>query len=220
MKTLVIVSHPQLGGSQTQSFLKEVAVPLPDVQWWPLTDGPIDVSAAQQAVRSADRIVFQFPLYWYSAPASLWAWLDAVWSGGFAYDETGGRLTGKSLGLVVNFGQRPDDYTLGGRVGQPVEAFLAPFAALAKRTGMTLMRPLLIAQFERQSLAEHQQLTTRYAQYLQLTDPFNRVAQAAWFAAGLTTRNQDLMADTLEAAQADLTQLRRTVRELRQGEDD
>lgn len=220
MRTLVIVSHPQIAGSQTQSFLGEVARPLPDVTWQALTDAPIDVAAARAAVSEADRIIFQFPLYWYSAPASLWTWLDQVLAEGFAYNEEGGQLIGKSLGLVVNYGQRPDDYTLGGAVGRPVTDYLVPFAAIAKRTGMTLLRPLLIAQFERQTLAEHQMLAVSYAQYLQLDDPSDTTAQAAWFAAQLAARGDDLMADTLLTSQDELQRLRQTVHELRMGETD
>ena len=80
LKTLVIVSHPDIEKSNTQQFLKASAATLSQVAWHHLdVNLPFDVPAEQHAIQAADRIVFQFPLYWYMAPASLHQWLTEVW---------------------------------------------------------------------------------------------------------------------------------------------
>ncbi len=105
---------------------------------------PFDVTAEQQAITSADRLIFQFPLYWYMAPASLHQWLTDVWLKQFVYDARGGLLHGKSLGFVVTFSQPATAYQLGGSVGFSISQFLTPYAALAAKTGLTLLPPLTL----------------------------------------------------------------------------
>lgn len=221
MHTLIVVAHQNLAGSNTQSFLKETAALVPDATWLELGEQPLtvaEITAAQAQVRAADRIVLQFPLYWYSAPAKMWAWLEQVWVRGVVYDDDGGLLTAKTLGLVVNFGHPLRDYRLGGREGLTVDALLAPFAALARKTGLQMLPPLLIAEFARMTEQEHADLLVHYQQYLSLPRPDSQRQQAEWFAEQLSARGADLMADTLTDLQDESTQLHQTVRELRAGE--
>jgi len=44
-----------------------------------------------------DRIVLQFPMYWYSMPPLLKKWLDDVLTYNFAYGSKGDKLKGKDL---------------------------------------------------------------------------------------------------------------------------
>ena len=93
LKTLVVVSHPNIEKSDTQQFLKASAASLSQVVWHHLDANlPFDVAAEQQMIQEADRIVLQFPLYWYMAPASLHQWLTEVWVKQFVYDAHGGLL--------------------------------------------------------------------------------------------------------------------------------
>ncbi|RXL71629.1 flavodoxin family protein, partial [Citrobacter sp. AAK_AS5] len=52
-------------------------------------DGVIDVAAEQALVRAHDRIVFQFPLFWFSMPPLLKVWFDQVLGYGFVYGPGG-----------------------------------------------------------------------------------------------------------------------------------
>jgi Putative NADPH-quinone reductase (modulator of drug activity B) len=68
LKTLVIVSHPEINNSQTQQFLLQGAK-LQDVTWHHVEEiSDLDVAQEQALLRENDRIIFQFPLYWYAAP--------------------------------------------------------------------------------------------------------------------------------------------------------
>ena len=107
MQTLIIVSHPTLADSNLQRFLWE-SLPAEGVTWHHLEavypDGQVDREAEQQQLLQYDRIIFQFPFYWYSSPALLKQWQDVVLADDFAYGTDGGRLSGKEFGLVLALG--------------------------------------------------------------------------------------------------------------------
>ena len=71
-KPLVVVGHPELADSVTQAFLKAAGGQL--ATWHELTP-PFDPPAERALLWAADRIILQFPLYWYSAPAIVADWL-------------------------------------------------------------------------------------------------------------------------------------------------
>ncbi|WP_164848034.1 NAD(P)H-dependent oxidoreductase [Lacticaseibacillus hulanensis] len=223
MQTLIVVAHPNIARSNTQSFFKETAAQVPESTWHELTDcdySPAEVASEQALILAADRIVLQFPLYWYSAPAQLWAWLDAVWQRGVVYDDTGGLLRGKELAVVVSFSHPLTDYRLGARENVTVDTLLAPFAAIARKTGMTMLTPLLVPEFARMTEQARAELFTVYQQYLTLDQPTSRRKQAQWFEAELAKRGDALLADTMSDINADMTQLHQTVADLRTGEVD
>ena len=69
-------------------------------------DFQINVAEGQQLAAEADRIVLQFPMYWYSSPALLKQWEDAVLTYAWAYGSTGTALHGKDL-LVADVRLHP-----------------------------------------------------------------------------------------------------------------
>ena len=82
MKTLVLVFHPDMSASRANRSLAAKAETLSgDVtvryvyDLYP--DQKVDVATEQAALEAADRVVLQFPMYWYSTPALLKQWLDA-----------------------------------------------------------------------------------------------------------------------------------------------
>lgn len=165
MKTVVIVSHPNIASSSTQQFLKEAAAE-PDVTWHVLTDQPLDITAEQALVRDADRLIFQFPLYWYSAPASLKAWEDTVLTRSFTYPSVGGALVGKELGLVISLGQPAAHYAAGAPEQFSVSQLTTPYQALAHRLGMTWLPSFVVDQFGYQTETEKMHLLVDYQRYL------------------------------------------------------
>jgi putative NADPH-quinone reductase len=208
MKTLIVVGHPDLDGSSTQAFLQASAAVVSTAQWHPLT---LNVAAERQALSAAERIVLQFPLYWYAAPAMVQEWLATVWTTSFAQ-----QLAGKSLGVVVSLGRPLRDFHPGGAVGVSLDALLSPFAALAQTAKMTLLPPLAIAQFAYQIDAQRARLLVQYQQYLGLTVPSSFSAQAAWWQTQLAQQPQAaLLAETLATRQARLESLRATLAEVK-----
>ena len=82
MKTLVILAHPNIEASRVNRRLIEEVRKHSEITVHELYssyhDWVIDVPREQVLLESHDRIVFQFPLYWYSTPPLLKKWQDDV----------------------------------------------------------------------------------------------------------------------------------------------
>jgi len=125
MTTLVLVSHPELADSSTQQFLK-ASLPKSAIIWEHIeSKSTIDIEKEQRQLRQADRIILQFPLYWYSAPAGLKQWEDTVLTRNFVYGDHRYPLAGKSLGLVVSTGMPAAAFQRGGAEGFSLEEAFA-----------------------------------------------------------------------------------------------
>ena len=102
----------------------------------------IDVEREQQDLLDHDRIVLQFPFFWYSSPALLKLWLDTVLTYGFAFGpEDKIQLRGKDLLLVVSVGGPYDSYVPGGYNNFSVTEFLRPFQQTAFLCRMNYITP-------------------------------------------------------------------------------
>ena len=75
---------------------------------------PDDIKTEQNYIRSADTLIFIFPIWWSSMPAMLKGYIDRVLSLKFAYDITAdgvvGLLKGKKTFIVSTTGASKEDY--------------------------------------------------------------------------------------------------------------
>lgn len=55
---------------------------------------PADVLREQARIDRADALVVLFPIYWWGMPALLKGWIDRVFTRGWAFDDSGGKLRG------------------------------------------------------------------------------------------------------------------------------
>lgn len=115
-KTLVIVVHPCIDKSAANKrWMEELAKYQNNFDIHALydeyPDEKIDIRREQQLIEQYDNIVFQFPLYWYSSPHLLKKWLDEVFTYGWAYGNTGGKLKGKNFALAISLGGSEDYYS-------------------------------------------------------------------------------------------------------------
>ncbi|HLO12004.1 MAG TPA: NAD(P)H-dependent oxidoreductase [Pseudoneobacillus sp.] len=81
--------------------LSDVAVPKNP------NDVPEDIKMEREKVEWADYIIFQFPMWWTSAPAIVKGWFDRVFAAGFAYGPgvyNHGNLKGKKAMLSFTTG--------------------------------------------------------------------------------------------------------------------
>lgn len=213
MKTLVIVSHPDIDESATQSFLK-ASFPKDDQVIWHKVKSNLDIQSERQLLLENDRIVFQFPLYWYSAPASLKKWMDDVLDGDFVF---AGRypLADKELGIVVSTGIAEKQFKAGGKEKFSISEMLKPFEMSAQKLRMKYMKPLVISQFEYFAENQKQGLVVKYQQYLQQSkDSFDD--KLDWFIKELQKRDQELLAETLQTKKAELNVLSWQVKTMRE----
>ena len=115
-KTLVIVVHPTLSTSTINKAWSEAACGHATLHFlydaYP-NGASFDIAAEQALIEAHDRIVFQFPLYWYAAPYLLKKWLDEVITYGWAYGEGGDKMEGKELAVAVSCGGKKEEFLTG-----------------------------------------------------------------------------------------------------------
>lgn len=155
MKILNLVFHPNLIESRVNRVWKEqletsgkVATSRDLYSEYP--DFQIDVAYEQQLLSNHDRIVFQFPFYWYSSPPLLKKWLDDVLTYGFAYGSTGNKLKGKDLQLIVSVGGE-EKYYCGFDIYATIHELLRPFQLTANLCQMNYMLPVWMYEADKAS---------------------------------------------------------------------
>ena len=94
-------------------------------------------------MEGSDRIVLQFPMYWYSSPALVKQWEDDVLTYGWAYGPAGTALHGKELALAVSPGGPAAGYTHAGSVHYELHELLRPFQATSDLIGTRFAVPFL-----------------------------------------------------------------------------
>lgn len=138
MKNLLILAHPSLNQSFSNKKIVDGLRSTPNLKIKDLyAEYPnfnINVEKEQADLLVHDRIIFQFPLYWYSTPALLKEWQDVVLAYGFAYSFTNSedyKLKGKKLMLSVTALGSMDAYQTSGKNRFTTEELLRPLAQTA-----------------------------------------------------------------------------------------
>lgn len=144
MKTLVIAAHPSMGSSSiNKTWVERLRQEEGEITVHELyaayPDGKIDIEREQQLLLQHDRIVFQFPFYWYSSPSLLKEWQDVVLSYGWAYGSQGTNLHGKEFMLAISTGGPEAAYQAGGYNQYSMSELTKPFQAMANLTGMRFL---------------------------------------------------------------------------------
>lgn len=178
MKTIVIVAYPQVANSATSAFLKAAATANDQVVWHELQVS-FDLAAEQELLSQADRIIFQFPMYWYSAPAILKQWLDEVWNAKLVSQYL---VKGRELGIVTTVAHPASAFQPGASQQYTIAEILRPFEALAHSLGLKYLPAFPIYQFDQQSDIQRQLLFIRYQQYLTAPDFQHFANRVQWFA--------------------------------------
>jgi glutathione-regulated potassium-efflux system ancillary protein KefG len=158
MKTLVLVAHPVMEISRVNTTWAAAFAECPDVTVRDLTalypEFDIDVIEEQKLLLEHDRIIFQFPFYWYSSPAILKHWQDLVLAQGFAYAGAH-RLEGKEFMVATSIGAKDSDYRAGGHNHFSVDELLRPFQQTVNYIRGRYLTPFL---FYRSIAAEDSEL--------------------------------------------------------------
>lgn len=169
-KTLVILVHPNLEQSRVNRRLAAAAAGLGSVTVHDLyrhyPDFRVDVEKEQELLLAHERVVFQFPFYWYSAPALLKQWFDEVLTYGWAYGSGGDKLHGKEFGLALSTGGPQEAYQAGGYNRYAISELTKPFQATSNLIGMRFL-PSFVLNGVRTLPEEQLELAAgRYAEYL------------------------------------------------------
>ena len=147
-KILIQFAHPALEKSRIHATLIRTIKGMPGVtindlyEMYP--DLNIDADREQALLLQHDIIIFQHPVYWYSAPAIIKQWQDLVLEHGWAYGHTGKALLGKWTANAVSMGGQKEAYLPTGHHGYTLNEFLLPFRQTARLCNMTYMPPFVI----------------------------------------------------------------------------
>lgn len=146
MRIMNLVFHPDLQGSRVNRLWKEQLEESGKVSssrdlYAEYPDFKIDVEREQELLLAHDRIIFQFPFYWYSCPPLLKKWLDDVLTYGFAYGSTGDKLKGKDLQVITSAGGE-EKYYSGFDIYATIYDLLRPFQLTANLCQMNYMLPV------------------------------------------------------------------------------
>lgn len=230
LKTLVIVSHPEINNSQTQQFLMQGAK-MQDVTWHHVEElAEIDVAKEQALLKENDRIIFQFPLYWYAAPEGLKHWEDEVLTRNFVYGDGDDNLSDKEFGIVVSTGMPLKEFRRGGSENITIDQIMAPYYAIADRAKMNILPTFTIAQFQYMDEQQQMQLLIDYQRFLTQKYPDTLNNRQEWFEQEFTDRFKNFndtnctecetVLNTFIQRREDLEQLKSTISLIKQGEDE
>ncbi len=139
MKILVICAHPNLDNSRVNlRWLKELENNQ-DITVHVLSreypDEKFDIEREKALLLKHERIVFQFPLYWYGSPAILKRWQESVLEYGWAYGPGGDKLKDKEFLMAVSTGGPASSYQAGGYNYYTISELLRPFQAMCNLIG-------------------------------------------------------------------------------------
>ncbi len=136
---LVVVAHPDLGKSRiNRSWVDHLRLHSGKVTVHELykayPDGKIDVATEQKLLEAHDRIILQFPMFWFSTPSLLKQWLDEVLAYGWAFGPGGDKLEGKEVGVAVSTGGPALAYQAGAQNQFTLSELLRPLQMTAQYT--------------------------------------------------------------------------------------
>lgn len=147
-RILINFAHPRYESSVANQVMVSAIKDLEGITFNDLyeeyPDYLIDVKKEQELLLSHDIIVFQHPLYWYSAPALLKEWQDLVLEAGFAYGDNGYQLENKYWLNAVSVGGTYESYSEDGYNQFPLEVSLKPFEQTATFCGMKYLKPFAV----------------------------------------------------------------------------
>ena len=145
MQTLIIFSHTFWDDSKANKALLNEAQKLANVKIHNLNttypNGVIDIESELALLENADRIIFQFPLFWCSTPSLMKEWQDRVLSH-ILYGSNPALLKGKQFGIITTIGGDKGSYD--GHHGYTMESLLSPLVSAFTYSGCEVVEPLCI----------------------------------------------------------------------------
>lgn len=150
-KTLIIMAHSNPNDSKINKRIKKALENEEHITYKDIKslyqDYNFDVKKEQKDLINAEKIIFQFPLYWWTAPAILKQWMDDVYAYDFAfkYDENGEwqalNLQNKEFQMIVTIGGSEEDYK---NMDIKVKDCLSSYSITASSLGMKELKPYFL----------------------------------------------------------------------------
>lgn len=158
MKILVVVSHPDLANSVVNKRWIEELKKEDDIKIRNLDElypnRHIDIEVEKKYLEEAERVVFQFPFYWYNMPGIMRDYFDKVLEFKWAYGPNGEALKGKEFLVAISVGAPQYSYQGGSYNNFTITELLRPLEATANAIQMIYLP--YFAVFDTPRLKEEQ----------------------------------------------------------------
>ncbi|AZN41772.1 NAD(P)H-dependent oxidoreductase [Paenibacillus albus] len=175
MKTLVIATHPSIEISRVNAAWLQELRKHSDITVHELykayPDENIDVAKEQQLIEAHDRIIFQYPLFWYSTPMLLKKWFDSVLQYGWAYGPDGSKTAGKQFGAAISTYGSEASYQAEGANRFTLEEILRPIEATTHFISGTYLPHFALSDVSNLSDERLAQSTADYVHHIQTAVP-------------------------------------------------
>jgi len=169
MKILVLVAHPQLEQSRVNQTWVQHLRKYPEITIHDLYQEyfnvPINIYRERKLLFEHERIVFQFPLFWFSTPSILKQWQDEVLSFVWASDE-GIKLREKELLLAISAGAPKSAFQPDGFHQYTVEELVRPLQMMAKLNGMKFLPIFVFYNAFEATWDEIEQSAVQYVEHI------------------------------------------------------
>lgn len=177
MRTLVIITHPSMEESKINAFLKQVLVEHDGFTVHDLyeqyPDEEVNIKKEQQLLLEHERVIFQFPNYWYSYPPLLKKWFDVVLERGWAFRGQHA-LAGKEFGIAISSGFTAEDYRFDGLHRHTIDQVMAPFTATCNFIQTKSLPMFTTYEDELTTESDFHQMGKAYIKYLEKRYSFHR----------------------------------------------
>ncbi|MDH5188074.1 MAG: NAD(P)H-dependent oxidoreductase [Rhodospirillaceae bacterium] len=149
-RVLVNLFHPNLGASRGNAAMIDALKGLDSVH---INDAyahygdsiKIDVAREKELLENHDILVFQHPLYWYSGPVLMKAWMEQAIERGWAYPPgIGTALQGKIWMHGVTASGPKNSYSWQGYNHNSISDYLLPYKGTANLCGAIWKKPYAI----------------------------------------------------------------------------
>lgn len=145
MQTLIIFSHTFWQDSKINKALLESANTLSHVKIHNLntayTNGLINTESEVALLKDSQKIIFQFPLFWFSTPSLMKEWQDRVLTH-IIYGTDSKLLNGKKFQVITTLGGAKDSYD--GHHGYSLGTILSPLTSAFKYCGCEILESFAI----------------------------------------------------------------------------
>jgi putative NADPH-quinone reductase len=145
MTTILLLAHPNFAESRANRAMLAGLDGLPGLEIADLyalyPDGKVDYAVERARLLRADRLVLQFPLFWYSTPPLLKHWQDVVLTPLFYVEPD---VAAATAGLPVLAATTTGGPTANYQPGNTIDGLLAPLGATARRCGWRWQTPFAL----------------------------------------------------------------------------
>ncbi|MDR6879456.1 NAD(P)H-dependent oxidoreductase [Bacillus sp. 3255] len=170
MNIMVIAAHPNLVQSRANKTLLQELNKYTDIhvralyQEYPTWQ--IDVEKEQRMLQQFDRIVLQFPFYWYSCPPLLKKWFDDVLTFGWAFGPGGEKLLGKEFMIATTTGGTEPCYRSGGENLYTISELLRPIERTLTKCNGTFLPAFVMYDVVQATDIDLAHVAEKYAEFI------------------------------------------------------